>query len=294
MKVLRSKVIGYCFGVSNTMDNATMCIGLAKQKGCRCYSIGSLIHNEDVVNHFRRQGLEAIKSPSGVVPGIALVRAHGIPDADRRAFMDAGFELVDSTCPIVAKGAKTLRKAALKGHKTMVIGVRGHAETIGLMGVETAPGVLVGSELICSLEEAKSFVANGRFASDDEIVVVTQTTFKAVEFQRIRRYLKENFSNIRFSTSPCGASTSRVAAVLELARQVDAIVVVGGKHSENTKGLAIAVSGTGKPVFEILNETEIDDEMRRRLAVCESVGICSGSSTPTYVIKAVEDVLSKI
>lgn len=294
MKVLRSKVIGFCFGVSNTIENASKCIEMAKQKGCPCYSIGNLIHNEDVVKHFQKQGLVTIETPSDAQPGIALVRAHGIPDSDRRAFQNAGYELLDSTCPIVAKGSNHLRNAALKGKRTMVIGVKGHAETVGLLGVEVSEGKIVQSALICSMDDAKDVVESGVFDANEEIVVVTQTTFKAAEFQRIRKYLKESYHNIRFSTSPCGASTSRVAAVLELAKNTDAIVVVGGKASENTKGLAIAAAKVGKPVFEILNETEIDDAMKSRLSGFETVGICSGSSTPTYVLKAVEDVLSKL
>lgn len=294
MKVLRSKVIGFCFGVSNTLENASKCIEMAKQKGCPCYSIGSLIHNEDVVNHFQKQGLVTIKGPSDAQPGIALVRAHGIPDAERRAFLDAGFELLDSTCPIVAKGADYLRKAAKRGKRTIVIGVKGHAETVGLLGVEVSAEKAVQSKLLCSMDDAKELVENGFFEVEEEIVVVTQTTFKASEFQRIKELLSEQYPNIKFANSPCGASTSRVAAVLELAQNTDAVVVVGGKASENTKGLAIAASKVGKPVFEILNAAEIDDAMKSKLAGFETVGLCSGSSTPTYVFKAVEDALSKL
>lgn len=294
MKVVRSKVIGYCFGVSNTIENAKACLEKANEKHCPCYSIGNLIHNEDVVERFRRKGLVTIKSPEGNEKGIALVRAHGIPDKDRRAFLDAGFEIVDSTCPIVAKGANTLRRASKKGKRTIVMGVAGHAETLGLMGVETEPGVTVPSVLICNEEDAHSLIASNSIGKDESIVVVTQTTFKVADYNRIRKLLKEHFSDISFSNSPCGASSTRVSAVIELAQNTDAIVVVGGKHSENTKGLAIAAAKVGKPVYQILNEKDMDAAMKNELSGFQSIGICSGSSTPTYVIKAVEDVIAAL
>lgn len=294
MKVLRSKVLGYCFGVANTIEKAHACTVNARQKGCPCYSIGNLIHNEDVVRRFESQGLVSIKSPEGITPGIALIRAHGIPDRDRRAFQQLGFELVDSTCPIVAKGAQTIRNAALKGRRTIVLGVKDHAETLGLLGVETPDCKAVPSILLCSLSDAVYLVEHGNLDKNEDIVVITQTTFKLSEYNEIKKFLKENFENIRFSNQPCGASKTRIDAVTELSKSCDAVVVVGGKQSENTKGLAMVAMELGKPVFQILNEKDIDAAMINDLKKYSTVGLCSGSSTPTYVIKAVEDTLAKI
>ncbi|MBO6001691.1 MAG: hypothetical protein J6P81_07920 [Spirochaetales bacterium] len=150
MKVIRSKVIGYCFGVSNTIEKAHQCIELSKTMRKPCYSIGSIIHNKDVVKRFQDLGMVTTAKAEGFEPGVALIRAHGIPDSLRRSYLDAGFTLVDSTCPIVAKGAVTLRNAASKGIRTIIIGVKGHAETQGLLGVETQPGKIVDSVLLCS------------------------------------------------------------------------------------------------------------------------------------------------
>jgi 4-hydroxy-3-methylbut-2-enyl diphosphate reductase len=108
MKVVRSKVIGYCFGVSNTINKAEECIQRSKDEKLPCYSIGQLIHNKDVVEHFMSEGMVNSESPDGLEPGIALVRAHGIPESLRRRYENAGFRIVDSTCPIVAKGAEKI------------------------------------------------------------------------------------------------------------------------------------------------------------------------------------------
>ena len=293
MKVIRSKVIGYCFGVSNTIEKAELCIEKAKADNLPCYSIGQIIHNKDVVRRFTNLGMQVTDRCDGFKPGVALVRAHGIPDNIRKQYLEAGFSLVDSTCPIVAKGASALRKAAQNGKKTIIIGVKGHAETIGLQGVETSEG-LVQSILICSMEEAQALVSSGELDENDDIVVVVQTTFPEREFNYIRRYLKTYFRKIRFSTTPCGATSSRIKAALELAEQCDAVFVIGGRNSENTKGLAKSLEGTGKPVYCIENEKDLDGELLARLSGFRTVGICSGSSTPTSVIRAVEDILERL
>ena len=294
MKVVRSKIIGYCFGVANSIDKAEECLEKARKENLPCYSIGALIHNKDVVGHFASQGMKNSETPEGLEPGIALVRAHGIPEKLRREYLQAGFQVVDSTCPIVAKGANTVRKAAQKGCKTIIIGVKGHAEAIGLMGVELPDGSPVRSYLVSSIDAARALIESGELASDDEIIVVVQTTFPIREFHAIRRCLKTGFSRIRFSNSPCGATEARGKAVLELASQTDAVVVIGGMNSENTNGLARLVSDAGKPVFRIENEKDLDPELLAALGTYSCVGICSGSSTPTSTIRAVEEILEKL
>lgn len=293
MKVVRSKVIGYCFGVSNTIEKAGLCIDKAREENLPCYSIGQIIHNKDVVKYFTDLGMKVTEWCEGFEPGVALIRAHGIPDSLHRSYQEAGFILIDSTCPIVAKGASALRKAARNGKKTIIIGVKGHAETIGLQGVETSEGP-VDSLLICSMEDAQALVDGGRFSEDDEIVVVVQTTFPEKEFNSIRRYLKTYFKNIRFSTTPCGATSSRIRAAKELAEQCDAVFVIGGRNSENTKDLARALEETGKPVYCIENQKDLDNDLLEKVSGFSTVGICSGSSTPTSVIRAVEDKLEKL
>ena len=294
MKTVRSSVIGYCFGVANSIEKAEEAIRKAGEMGLPCYSIGEIIHNKDVVNRFEKMGMTATRDCDSVKPGVAVIRAHGIPDRLRRRYADAGFMLIDSTCPIVAKGAVTLRKAASTGCRTIIIGVRGHAETVGLQGVEDADGNAVESRLVTCMEDAQNLVDSGVFDTSDQIVVVVQTTFSEKEFLAIRKYLKGVFPKIRFSNSPCGATIARNKAVLQLAAQTDAVIVIGGKASENTRGLARKVAETGKPVFSIENEKDLDGELLRTLSGFSSVGICSGSSTPTSIIRAVEEILEDL
>ncbi len=291
MKVIRSKVIGFCFGVANTIDKADECIVLSRETSLPCYSVGDLIHNKDMVRHYEELGMKSIKTAKGSEPGIALIRAHGVPDRVKREYRDAGFNVVDSTCPIVEKGAQTIRKAAQKGIKTIIIGVKGHAETLGLQGVEVSEGVEVESISLYTLEDALRLVSSKTLKKDDEIVVVVQTTFPGNLFEEIKSVLRNHFTKIRFSNDPCGATLARKKAAIELANSTDAVVVVGGRNSENTKGLARVVSEFGKPVYCIENAGDLDEELRNELSGYSCVGLCSGSSTPTSIIKGVEEIL---
>ena len=294
MKTIRSDVIGYCFGVSKTIQDAQACLEKAKAKGVACYSIGSLIHNKFVVDSFVKQGMTTIEEASDAQPGIALVRAHGIPESQKRDFLEKGFEVVDSTCPIVAKGSEALRNAAKKGKALVIIGFRGHAEVVGLQGVEVQEGKRIEAHLISSLEEAKAFVASGLVGIDQAITVVTQTTFGQEDFNAIRDCLKSHFTNITFPTQPCGATSQRIKAVKKLASIVDAVVVVGGKNSANTKGLANVAQNQGKRAFLIESVADIDENMRGELAKYNCVGLCSGSSTPSAMIDPIEELLESL
>ena len=295
MKVVRSKVIGYCFGVANTIEKAEQCIAQAQKEGVPCYSIGAIIHNKDVVSRFSELGMVTTKDPQGLEPGLALIRAHGIADSVRRSYLKAGFTLVDSTCPIVAKGAVALRKAASKGIRTIILGVRGHAETVGLQGVETEDGKRIDSILICNLPEAIELVSSGTLDEESEIVAVVQTTFPEYEYSAITAFLREHYPKIRFSTSPCGATSARQKAAVELAKSCDAIVVIGGRNSENTKALARAVKDACPlPVYCIENCNDLEGDLLRELSGFSTVGLCSGSSTPTSVIREVEEKLERL
>lgn len=292
MKIIRSKLIGYCFGVANTINKADQCIALSREEGIPCYSIGALIHNNDVVRHFTGLGMKEISNPLNNPPGIALVRAHGMPDKDKRAFRDAGFKIIDATCPIVAKNSTALKNAAQKGLVTIIIGVRGHAETIGLQGVELDDLTPVHSILLCCADDAQTFVLHNNLNPEQKIVAVTQTTFSDSEFQAIRTILKSHFKNIRFSNQPCGATKNRQKATIELANQCDAVIVVGGKNSENTKALArVVLQNTTKSAFCIENKQDLDEKLLNQLKQYSTIGICSGSSTPTSVIREIEQVL---
>lgn len=294
MKVVRGNVLGFCFGVSNTVNLALECLRVAERKGLPCYSIGNLIHNKDVVDYFNGKGLCVVKDPKDAPAGVALIRAHGIPDAQKRAFRDAGYELLDSTCPTVLKGANAIRTAAYHGKGIIVLGFAGHAETIGLQGVEVEDGILAKTHLITSVDDARRFVQSNALNDDDSVFVVTQTTFPRDEYENIASILKARFKDIGFGNVPCPACKRRMDDAVATAQRCGAAVVVGGVDSANTKNLAKEVQKAGRPVFFVENAAGLDEDMASRIAQYESVALLSGSSTPMWVIEEVEAKLKEI
>ena len=294
MIVKKSSIIGYCYGVSNTIELAQKCLDLAREKNLPCYSIGKLIHNDDVVSYFEKKGLKPVSVYDDVPPGVALIRAHGIKDCTRRKFVNAGFELIDSTCPTVLKGAKALRKAANEHKEIIILGFEGHAETVGLQGVEVEEGVLAKTILISTLEEAQKLVKSNEIDESQEVFVVTQTTFPKELYESITDLFKKSYKNIGFGNKPCPLCVKREREGYELACQCDCAVVVGGRGSANTKNLAEVVARSGRPVFQVENTADFDEALREKLAKYETVALLSGSSTPMSVVDSVGALLQDI
>ncbi len=305
MKVIRGSIIGFCFGVSNTVDIATKCLNKAKERNLPCYSIGALIHNKDVVDDFREKGLFVIKSPQDVPnnssnkfsnkcsnKGLVLIRAHGITDKLRRAFNDAEFELVDSTCPIVLKGINALREAAKTNRKLVVLGFENHAETIALLGVEDERGESLKITLLSSVKDSENFIL--KEDSKTPIYVVTQTTFPQDLYKEVVSSLRSHFNDVSLGNAPCPACHKRIENAVETASKCDCAIVVGCVESANTKNLAHEVQKIGKTVFLVENAKALDDTMIEKIASFATVALLSGASTPMWVIDEVEKRLKEI
>lgn len=294
MLVRRSSIIGYCYGVSNTIKKAEECLALAKEKNLPCYSIGNLIHNNDVVSYFEEKGLRTITIKDDVPPGVALIRAHGIRDCTRRKFLNEGFELIDSTCPTVLKGTNALRKAAKEQKTLILLGFEDHAETVGLQGIEEKAGVPIKTTLISSLEEAQKLVASKEIDESQEVFVVTQTTFPVKLYESITDLFKKSYKNIGFGNKPCPFCEKREQVGYELTCQCDCAVVVGGRGSANTKNLAEVAAKSGKPVFQVENTADFDEALKEKLAKFEAVALLSGSSTPMQMVERVARLLEAL
>lgn len=294
MIVKKSSIIGYCYGVSNTIKLAEECLKEAQKQHLPCYSLGKLIHNDDVVSYFENRGLKPIKTPTGNAPGVALIRAHGITDSAKRAFQAAGFQLIDSTCPTVLKGVKAIRTAAKEGKKIIILGFAGHAETVGLQGVEVQEGVLAKTFLLTSEEDAKALILSNKITEEEPVIVVTQTTFPQEDYRKICKILEGKFKNIGIKNCPCPLCEKREQAGYELSCQCDCAVVVGGRESANTKNLAKVAQKSERPVFLVENVAGLEKEIVQELRKYRTVALLSGSSTPMEEIEAVEQALKAI
>ncbi len=288
MDIVRSAILGYCYGVRETINKATCCLERAAQKGLPAYSIGNLIHNPNVIRTFEQKGLKVIRRPQDGERGVALIRAHGISDALRKEFTDAGFELMDSTCPVILRTQDIIRRES-RGRVIVVIGVKDHAETRCLAGTVTEDGREIESLTVsCEADLGPLFA---KYGPQNPVCAVTQTTFPPQLYELLKQRLGGYFSDIVFPNGLCNACIGRSAAAVELLAQNGSAVVIGGKESENTANLAMNLRASGKVVVLIENQDDLDDQTMRTLFENQKVVVCSGTSTPDYVI---DSVVSKL
>lgn len=274
--------MGYCSGVSRALAMAEKAIDQAKAEGQPVYSLGKLIHNRQVNERFAAQGVREIESPEEGEAGVVVVRAHGIPDHLRQAFTAGGYQLVDATCPVVKHN---LRRIALycTTHTILIVGHRGHPETLAMQGVQVA-GAVCNSRLITSPDEVGECHEGERYA------VFVQTTFDEITWSVIKEKLdgfRSNGCEVIFVNDVCSSSVNRRSALLALTEECDAILVIGGKNSANTRALYLLALEAGVKAWHIEGPDDVIPEMLD----CAILGITAGASTPTEVI---DDVIQRL
>lgn len=281
--LIEASTMGFCNGVSYAINKVKQCLSFAGQKGLPAYSYGDFIHNRQVMEHYERQGIQVIESPEGHPPGYIVIRAHGIADAVRRNFEEAGFFLVDGTCPTVARSQRLIRKAGADGRHVVILGLPGHHETLALAGCELRSGSLVPSTVVSTVEDLET-VPEGV-----PLFVMIQTTFPEKESLLLHEAMVSRFAGreIVFGNRICPSSSARREAVDKLCDVCQAVVVIGSRMSANTQALAEIVRSRGLPVWLVETENELTDDM----CAYDSIGITAGASTAATVIEDVEKSL---
>ncbi len=278
MELILSDTMGYCGGVSRAISMVEQAIEEAKQKDVPVYSLGKVIHNEQVCTNFAGQGLVTIASPDDNPPGIVVLRAHGVPDALRRQFIDAGFTIMDATCPVVSRNLNLIA-INQKDAEIVIVGHENHPETLAMQGVQRNGNAYPSIFIICPEDVSQ-------LKKDKKYAVFVQTTFDRLlwgEIQSAFLDLKLQGYSIEFRNEVCPSSVNRRDAALRLCKQCDAILVVGGKESANTRALYTLIVGKGKKAWHIETEYEITSEMKGYAIL----GITAGASTPPQTIDAV-------
>ena len=280
MDLIEASTMGFCNGVSYAVGKVERCLALAVRQGVQAYSYGDFIHNRQVMEQYEKQGLKVIESPEGNVPGYIVIRAHGISDSVRRSFEDAGFNIIDGTCPTVAKSQRLIREAGRDGFHVVVIGLTGHHETLALAGCEVSPGTLVPSTIVEKVGDLE------RVPGGIPLFVMIQTTFPELESRLIYQAISSRFvgRKIVFGNRICPSSSARRESVNRLCDVCDAVVVVGSPMSANTQALVEIVRDRRIPVYLVETADELTEDMCRY----DCVGLTAGASTATVVIENVK------
>ena len=264
-------------GVKRAMDKV---LAIVRQKAGPVYTYGPLIHNRQAVEMLEARGVAARTEFAEHETGTVLLRTHGVPPDVTQTLRAAGLQVEDGTCPHVLRGQRSIARRAAEGYNVIIVGDRDHDEVMGLAG--HARG---NCRIIASIDEAETVPVDG------DVLVVAQTTFNKELFRRIVEALGARKPGIEIVDSICDATSERQAEARELARRVDAMVVVGGFHSANTNRLAEVSRSTGTPTFHVETADQLEAEP---LAGYQTVGVTAGASTPSWIISTVIDRLRHI
>ena len=276
MKVITAESAGFCFGVKRAVDTVYDLIG----KSEKIYTYGPIIHNDQVVDDLSQKGVSVINSTDEIIsePGSTVViRSHGVSEEVYRNIENTGVRIVDATCPFVKRIHDIVSEAGKKGEEILILGSEDHPEVQGIKGWCEGP-----VQIIDSVEKANNY----KPLSDKPIKVVSQTTFNHKKFEDIVDILANNGYNMNVMNTICNATSKRQSEAEELASKVDVMIVIGGKHSSNSRKLFEICAARCDNTYFIQSLDDLHlDEVPKSVSL---VGITAGASTPQNIIEEVQ------
>ena len=270
MKISVAKTAGFCMGVRRAVELA---LDAPAKYPLPIYTYGPLIHNPQVLALFAEKGVTVLGEIPQQGHGTVLVRAHGIPPGTHQALKAAGFTVINATCPRVIKVQSIIKSHARKGYSIIIIGDQDHPEVVGLQGYAGERGFVVAD--LEGLQALPCF---------EQAIIVAQTTQNLREYKQIKAWVTAARPHYKVYDTICDSTEKRQAEVRELAKDADAVVVVGGKESGNTRRLAAIVEAVGKTAYHVETEADLDNDALSRL---KTIGLTAGASTPSWIIKRV-------
>ena len=281
MKIVLAQSAGFCYGVRRAVELAEE----TAAKGEPCVMLGSIIHNQDMIDHLARQGMATISTVEEVPAGSAvIIRSHGESRAVHRALEDKGAVILNATCPNVTHIHKIVSLAEEKGRVPVIVGTPDHPEVMAIAGWCDHPVVVSGEE------ELSKWLEKSPENRDLPLTFVSQTTSTRKIWDSTVKKAKKECTNTEFFDTICGATSKRQEEAIRLARESDAMVVIGDRKSSNTKRLAELCREVCSNVQLIERAEDLDISA---LSTAHQVGITAGASTPAWIIKEVHNKMSE-
>ena len=275
---------GFCFGVKNAVDTAYKTVESIKDR--KLFMLGELTHNEHVVNELIKKGFILIESPEEATEGsLVLLRAHGVTREIKEALACKNCEVIDCTCPFVEKIHKIVKEQSEAGKNIIVTGAKGHPEVVGICSEAPKDRVFV----ISSASEIESIPFPLESA-----VVVSQTTFSTIEFEKICATVKNQIAKSCIFDTICITTESRQKEALRLSENSDVMLVIGSGHSSNTRKLLDICRSRCVRTYLVSDSTEVRKLLNEgKILPEDKVGITAGASTPQCIILEVVDEMSE-
>jgi len=270
MDVKIAKTAGFCWGVRRTVDQV---MEVAEQAGGPVVTLGPIIHNPQAVARMREKGVETVGAISDVGEGTTVVvRTHGAVKEELARARDRGLEVVDGTCPYVKYPQAMAQRLSRDGYHVVIVGDANHAEVKGVVSYCDGP---------CTVVKPGGAIPE---IADKKVAVLAQTTCIGADFERVVGALALRHKEVRAVNTICNDTEERQEDARALAAEVDAVVVVGGKNSANTRHLAEICRGIQPRTWHVETEAELRPEW---FAGCRVVGLSAGASTPDWIVEGV-------
>ncbi|UMY98583.1 4-hydroxy-3-methylbut-2-enyl diphosphate reductase [Roseburia rectibacter] len=282
MKVTLAKSAGFCFGVKRAVDTVYEQLEKSVSGNQPIYTFGPIIHNEEVVHDLEEKGVTVLESveeleeraPQG---GTVIIRAHGVEKGISGKIKELGYTLVDATCPFVLKIHRLVEKYSTDGAQIVIIGNEKHPEVKGIKSWSLDPHTAV----ISTPEEAEKYQAE----SGKKVCIVAQTTFNYNKFQELVEIINKKGYDIIVLNTICNATEERQTEAAKIARDVDAMIVIGGRNSSNTQKLFEICKNECNNTYYIQTVKDLDVTCFESI---DNVGITAGASTPNKIIEEVQ------
>ena len=278
MEVIKAKSAGFCFGVKRAVD--TVYQQVEKQEALPIYTYGPIIHNEEVVKDMEKKGVVVLRTEeelNALEKGTVIIRSHGVAKNVYDRLEEKNIRIVDATCPFVKKIHNIVQKHSKEGNSIIIIGNPDHPEVQGIKG-------WAGDDVcvIQNAEEAQKFVA----LDGKKLCIVAQTTFNYNKFKELVEILEKKSYDIIVLNTICNATKERQTEARSIAETVDAMIVIGDKHSSNTQKLFEICRKACNNTYYIQTLGDLD---LNQLGSVETVGITAGASTPNNIIEEVQN-----
>ena len=275
VKITIAKSAGFCFGVKRAIDLAQD----IASKNKNVYTFGPLIHNPQEVARLEKENIKVIEDYSKIERGTLVLRTHGIPlDIYENLSKKENIKIVDAACPFVKKAQNIIKELSSDSEQIVIVGEKKHPEVVALVSYGKGK---------CLVVEDKSDVKSVK--KTDIIYIVSQTTQSPKKFEEIVNEISK-ISQVKVYNTICRATFDRQTAAAKLAKEVDIMIVIGGKNSGNTTRLYQICSAITK-TYHIENVDEIETDWFNNI---ETVGITAGASTPDWIIENIKRRIKEV
>lgn len=286
-KIIQADVLGFCFGVRRAVELAQKALEEQKSFSKKVYSLGPLIHNEAALKMLSEQGLIVVENDSpehinSIENGsVVIIRAHGVTPFVINTLQKKNCVIVDATCPRVKASQKMVEKYTSENDYVILTGDKNHGEVIGIAGYAGKNFIQIQSKLEAEELDTSDF-------SNGNVILLSQTTFSANEFNAIEEILRNKLNNLIVMNTICPATNERQEALIKLCKEVDGVLIIGGKNSSNTKRLFQTATQHCLKAAHIQTKDDIPKEFFK----LEKIGISAGASTPDEIIDDIKSVFS--